>query len=283
MPGTPGFGPDIPEHRRGRTAAPRRPACAGATGMDQHHELIERAQHVLGYAFSDPELIVRALTHASVAHGRLESNERLEFLGDAVLGLVACETIFASYPDLLEGEMTKIKSVAVSRKTCARIARQIGLEELIRLGKGIRDQHGSLPQSLAAATLESAIAAIYLDGGLPAVKRWLTPLLEPFITNAAESGHQQNFKSVLQQHVQREFQTTPEYRVLAQVGPDHAKVFTIAVHIGEKTYAPAEGASKKQAEQRAALKALDALDLVERKDNGDIRIVKQREAEPQSS
>ncbi len=245
--------------------------------MDQHRELIERAQHVIGYAFNDPGLIVRALTHASVAHGRLESNERLEFLGDAVLGLVACEAIFVLYPDLLEGEMTKIKSVAVSRKTCAKIARQIGLEELIRLGKGIRDQHGSLPHSLAAATLESTIAAIYLDAGLGAVKRWLTPLLEPFITNAAESGHQQNFKSVLQQHVQREFQCTPEYRVIAQVGPDHAKTFTIAVQIGDAAYQPAEGASKKQAEQRAALNALDALDLVEHVSDGTIRIVRRRE------
>ncbi|MEL6797315.1 MAG: ribonuclease III [Planctomycetota bacterium] len=244
--------------------------------MDNHHELIEQAQRVLGYTFDDTDLIVRALTHASVAHGRLESNERLEFLGDAVLGMVACETIFEIYPDLLEGEMTKIKSVAVSRKTCAKIARQIGLEELIRLGKGIRDQHGTLPHSLAAATLESAIAAIYLDGGLAAVKRWLTPLIEPSITNAAESGHQQNFKSVLQQHVQREYQCTPSYRVLAQQGPDHAKTFTIAVQIGERGYEPAEGPSKKQAEQRAALNALDALDLVEHIGDGDIRIVRQR-------
>ncbi|MEO1717407.1 MAG: ribonuclease III [Planctomycetota bacterium] len=249
--------------------------------MDNHHELIEQAQCVLGYTFDDPDLIVRALTHASVAHGRLESNERLEFLGDAVLGMVACEAIFEIYPDLLEGEMTKIKSVAVSRKTCAKIARQIGLEELIRLGKGIRDQHGTLPHSLAAATLESAIAAIYLDAGLAAVKRWLTPLIEPYITNAAESGHQQNFKSVLQQHVQREYQCTPSYRVLAQQGPDHAKTFTIAVQIGEQGYEPADGASKKQAEQRAALNALDALDLVEHVGDGDIRIVRPR-SEPTS-
>ena len=248
-----------------------------ATGSDPHRALIDRAQHVLGYTFKDPDLIVRALTHASLAHGRLESNERLEFLGDAVLGLIACETIFRLYPDLLEGEMTKIKSVAVSRKTCAKIARKVGLEEMIRLGKGIRDQDGALPHSLAAATLESAIAALYLDGGLDAVKHWLTPLLGPFITSAAESGHQQNFKSVLQQHVQREFQCTPSYRVLAQAGPDHSKTFTIAVQIGERDYEPAQGASKKQAEQRAALNALDALDMVEHLRDGGIRIVRRRD------
>lgn len=253
-----------------------------ATGSEQHLDLIERAQTVLGYTFDDPGLIVHALTHASIAHGRLASNERLEFLGDAVLGLIACEMIFHLYPDLLEGEMTKIKSVAVSRKTCAKTARQIGLEELMRLGKGIRDRDGSLPHSLAAATLESAIAAIYLDGGLAAVKNWLTPLLEPFITSAAESGHQQNFKSVLQQHVQREYQCTPSYRVLAQAGPDHAKTFTIAVQIGERDYEPAEGASKKQAEQKAALNALDALDLVEHVGDGGIRIVRRR-SEPSAA
>ncbi|MEO1584590.1 MAG: ribonuclease III [Planctomycetota bacterium] len=244
--------------------------------MDQPTHLTERAEHVLGYRFTNPELILRALTHASVSHGRLDSNERLEFLGDAVLGLVACEAIYALYPDLLEGEMTKIKSVAVSRRVCARIAKQIGLEDLIRLGKGIRDAKGALPHSLAAATLESTIAAIYLDGGLSAVQRWLGPLLEPHIIGAAESGHQQNFKSVLQQHVQREYQCTPEYRVLAQVGPDHAKTFTIAVCIGESSYEPAEGPSKKQAEQWAALKALDALELIEHGNDGTIKITRTR-------
>ncbi|MEM9166215.1 MAG: ribonuclease III [Planctomycetota bacterium] len=236
--------------------------------------LVDRAQSVIGYRFRDPDLIVRALTHASVSHGRLDSNERLEFLGDAVLGMVACEKIYELFPDLLEGEMTKIKSVAVSRRVCARIARSIGLEELMLLGKGLRDDTGGLPHSLAAAALESTIAAVHLDGGIEPVRAWLWPLLEPHITAAAKSGHQQNYKSVLQQHVQRERQCTPHYRVVSQSGPDHAKTFVIAVEIAGETYEPAEGMSKKQAEQRAALNALGALELITRSAQGEVRIVR---------
>jgi ribonuclease-3 len=238
-----------------------------------HHELIEQAQSILGHRFADPGLLVLSLTHASVAGTRLESNERLEFLGDAVLGLVACERIYGLYPDLLEGEMTKIKSVAVSRRICAKIAQGIGLETLMRLGKGIRDEAGEMPHSLAAAALESAIGAVYLDGGLEAVRRWIGPLLEPYIRAAAESGHQQNFKSVLQQHVQRTHQTTPEYTIVSQSGPDHAKTFTVAVQIGAQQFEAARGPSKKQAEQRAALNALSALDLVRRDDEGSIMVI----------
>ena len=241
-------------------------------------DLVARAEAVVGYRFDDPTLITRALTHASVSDGRLDSNERLEFLGDAVLGLIACEEIYRVYPDLLEGEMTKIKSVAVSRRICAKIAQRIGLEELIRLGKGIRDQKGSLPHSLAAASLESTIAAVYLDGGLEPVRAWLSPLIEPHIIGAAESGHQQNYKSVLQQHVQQTLQSTPSYRVVAQTGPDHAKTFVIAVEIQGEMYEPADGPSKKQAEQRAALRALDAMGLIERDGDGTIRIARRRSA-----
>ncbi|MEM8757850.1 MAG: ribonuclease III [Planctomycetota bacterium] len=237
-----------------------------------HQQLVDRTEAIVGHRFADPALIVRSLTHASVSHGRLESNERLEFLGDAILGMLACDAIYRLFPDLLEGEMTKIKSVAVSRRVCAKIARAIGLEDLIRLGKGIRDQKGVLPHSLAAATLESVVAAVYLDGGLGAVRSWLEPLIEPHILSAASSGHQQNFKSVLQQHVQRALQQTPHYRVMAESGPDHAKTFVIAVQIGEDRFDPAEGLSKKQAEQRAALKALMALSLVETDEDGTIRV-----------
>ena len=244
--------------------------------MSEPSDLVAQAEAIIGYRFRDAGLMSRALTHASIAEGRLESNERLEFLGDAVLGLVACETIYRIFPDLLEGEMTKIKSVAVSRRICAKIAERIGLATLIRLGKGIRDPRGSLPHSLAAASLESTIAAVYLDGGLDPVRAWLGPLIEPHIVAAAESGHQQNYKSVLQQHVQRVYQSTPSYRVVSQTGPDHAKTFVIAVEIAGETYEPAEGASKKQAEQRAALHALDALGLVHHDSDGTVRIARRR-------
>lgn len=234
---------------------------------------VASAEAILGYRFSDAGLMRRALMHASAAEDRLASNERMEFLGDAVLGLVACQRIYELYPDLLEGEMTKIKSVAVSRKVCAVIARHIGLEDLIVLGKGIKGPAGQLPHSLAAASLESTIAAVYLDGGLAPVYAWLGPLLEPHIAMAYESGHQQNYKSVLQQHAQRRFQQTPEYLMLGEAGPDHSKTFRVAVRIAGKIYEAGEGASKKQAEQKAALLALHELDVVAHHEDGSVRIV----------
>lgn len=242
-------------------------------GMSESPDPVVQAETILGYSFTDAGLMSRALMHASAAEDRLESNERMEFLGDAVLGLVACQRIYELYPDLLEGEMTKIKSVAVSRKVCAVIAREIGLEDLIVLGKGIRGPGGQLPQSLAAASLESTIAAVYLDGGLAPVYAWLGPLLDAHIDSAFESGHQQNYKSVLQQHAQRRFQQTPEYVTLSEDGPDHAKIFQVAVRIDGRTFEAGKGASKKQAEQKAALIALQALEVVAHHEDGSVRIV----------
>ena len=236
---------------------------------------VASVEQILGYTFNDPRIMHLALMHASVVDDRVESNERLEFLGDAVLGLITCQRIYELFPHLLEGEMTKIKSVTVSRKTCAKIARQLGLEDLIVLGKGIRGRGGALPHSLAAAALESTIAAVYLDGGLDAVCQWLIPLLDESISKAHSSGHQQNFKSVLQQYAQRQFQTTPEYRLLEQTGPDHAKTFRVAVCVGGETYDPGEGNSKKQAEQRAALLALRALNIVEQNERGIVRFTEE--------
>lgn len=223
---------------------------------------LDAVQTILGHRFGDPALLVRALTHASVAGSRQESNERLEFLGDSVLGLVCCEMIYAMFPAFLEGEMTKIKSTVVSRQTCALIARELGLHNHLILGKGMQMQR-ELPQSLAAAAVESVVAAIYLDGGIEPARAFLRPLLEPMIRRAAASGHQENFKSVLQQHAQQVFGESPMYVVLDEKGPDHAKCFEIAVEIAGRRYPACWGASKKQAEQQAALNALSELGLVD--------------------
>jgi ribonuclease-3 len=230
-------------------------------------ETLDAVQIIIGHRFSDNSLLVRALTHASVAGSRQESNERLEFLGDSVLGLVCCEMIFAMYPTLLEGEMTKIKSTVVSRQTCACIAREMGLHKHLLLGKGMQTQR-ELPQSLAAAAVESVVAAIYLDGGIDTARRFLQPLLEPMIRRAAASGHQENFKSVLQQHAQQTFGESPVYMVLDEKGPDHAKCFEIAVEIGGRRFPATWGASKKQAEQQAALNALNELGLLDHTEDG---------------
>lgn len=235
---------------------------------EQTREAIETR---LGHRFADPAILELALTHASVVESRLESNERLEFLGDSVLGLIVCERIFARYPDLLEGEMTKIKSLAVSRQTCALIAGELGLADQLILGRGMQ-VNGDRPASLAAAALEAVVAAVYLDAGYEKVKQFLLPFLDPLIDRAALSGHQHNFKSVLQQHAQQNLGQTPMYRVLDEKGPDHAKCFKICVEIGATRYESSWAQSKKRAEQMAALNALKELGVIIADTNGGLRM-----------
>ena len=232
---------------------------------------IEQIEDVIGYRFTARSRLERAFVHSSVASCRLESNERLEFLGDSVLGLVACQRIFDLYPDLLEGDMTKIKSAAVSRRTCAKLARSLGLQKLLIVGKGMMGQ-AALPQSLSAAVLEAVVGALTLDGGIEAARQFLLPLLDPVIEAAAESGHQHNFKSVLQQHAQQQLERSPGYRTLDEKGPDHSKCFKVCVEIGERQFDPVWGQSKKEAEQHAALKALIELGLAQVSDDGDIQV-----------
>ena len=238
--------------------------------MDQ--QLRAQAEEALGHHFGDETLLEQALVHASIADHRVESNERLEFLGDAVLGLITSHRIYEVFPTLLEGEMTKIKSTAVSRRTCARLAHELGLPDLLLIGKGMQHHH-QLPTSLAAAVFESVIGAIYLDGGYDAAEAFLRPLLDPLIQDAAESGHQENFKSVLQQHAQQVLDQTPCYRVLDEKGPDHAKCFKVCVEIDGRRFKPSWGPSKKRSEQQAALNALHELGVVEEGDDGAVRVV----------
>ncbi|MCS7306166.1 MAG: ribonuclease III [Thermoguttaceae bacterium] len=212
----------------------------------------------IGYVFSDKRLLQAALTHASGAQHRLASNERLEFLGDAILGAVVSEVLFHRFPSALEGELTHIKSIVVSRQTCARVSQALGLEEFLILGKGLSTQ-GGIPESVLAAVFESLVAAVYLDGGLEAARQLILRHLGPEIEAAAEGELEANYKSLLQQLVQREHGITPTYEVLAEKGPDHCKYFQIAAQIGSTRYRPAWGRTKKEAEQLAARNALQEL------------------------
>jgi len=236
-------------------------------------EAIERAQEILALRFTNVDVLEKALTHASISDSRQASNERLEFLGDAVLGMIVCERIFRHYPEMLEGDMTKIKSAVVSRRTCAQIANRLGLDELLLLGKGMQTRAGVLPSSLSAAVLESIIGAIFLDAGIEKVYEFLLPHVDPIILRAAESGHQQNFKSVLQQHAQQRMNASPVYHVLDEKGPDHAKNFQVCVEIDGVRHESCWGASKKQAEQQAALNALHALGVAVEAPDGEVTIV----------
>jgi ribonuclease-3 len=220
-------------------------------------EILEECQKAIGYQFRQPELLRAALTHASGANTRLASNERLEFLGDSVLGLVTCEQLYQRFPDYQEGDLTKIKSVVVSRRTCARFSRTLNLGAFLFLGKGMNlATAAAVPASMLADVYESLVAAIYLDGGLEAARTFILQHLGPEIEEVAEGAHGGNFKSLLQQVAQREFSATPQYVLLDEQGPDHSKSFKIAAVIGRHTYAGAWGRNKKEAEQRAAMNAL---------------------------
>jgi ribonuclease-3 len=222
----------------------------------------------IGYRFKDLSLLQLALTHASNAESRLDSNERLEYLGDAVLGLVTVELTFRRFPNLLEGDLTKIKSHAVSRESCAVIASKLSLEEELVLGKGMQTG-GPLPASLASSAFEAVIGAVYLDGGFDAAANFIRPYVAEVIERTAQSGHQQNFKSVLQQHAQQTMGQTPSYRILDEKGPDHAKCFKICVEIGGRRFEAAWGQTKKKAEQDAALCALRELKVVREVSEGE--------------
>lgn len=232
---------------------------------------IERLQALLGHNFNDPGLLKHAMTHSSLANHRLESNERLEFLGDAILGMVVCDHLFQTFDELLEGELTKIKSTVVSRKTCAEIGLELGLEEFIRLGKGMASRF-ALPGSVVAATFESLIGVLYIDGGLDAARSFILDNLRSRIESAAKSGHQSNFKSVLQQAVQQVLNAVPQYLVLDEQGPDHAKCFEVCVDVNGQRYSSSWGASKKEAEQQAALNALHEMDFVWQDEDGQVHV-----------
>ncbi len=232
---------------------------------------ITRIEELLCHRFSDQELLRKAFTHASLVDSRLNSNERLEFLGDSVLGLVVCDYLYGHYSDLLEGEMTKIKSTVVSRRVCAEVALSLGLDEALRLGKGM-NRHAALPGSVLAAVFESLVGALYVDGGLEIAREFIMRMMKQRIQDAARSGHQHNFKSVLQQTVQQSLGQTPLYVVLDEKGPDHAKCFEVAVEIGARRFGSCWGPSKKQAEQDAALQALRELGYVSDTEDGEIRI-----------
>ena len=171
-------------------------------------------------------MLLSALTHASGATHRFASNERLEFLGDAVLGLTVCHWLFETYPDYSEGDLTKIKSAVVSRQSCGKIACEIGLDTCLIVGRGVT-RNRSFPRSLVSDVFEAVVAAVYLDGGVAVVSEQLKTWLGEDVQAAVESQGANNFKSSLQQRAQRELGSTPVYRLKRETGPDHRKTFLI--------------------------------------------------------
>ncbi len=239
--------------------------------MDSDFEqLVAHCEAVIEYRFANHQLLKEALTHASIADDRKLSNERLEFLGDSVLGLVICHRLYEMFPDYLEGDLTKLKSAVVSRNTCAAVSNAIGLTELIFVGKGMAGRGGQIaggrPSILAGGVLESVIAAIYIDGGFGAAREFILRHMNPFIEQFAATTHQQNYKSLLQQHAQKVLNATPMYELMDEKGPDHSKCFEVRVVMGGRAFGSAWGNAKKPAEQKAAQIALEELGVLAREE-----------------
>ncbi|HBT76634.1 MAG TPA: ribonuclease III [Planctomycetaceae bacterium] len=223
-----------------------------------NNTILETCQQRIRYLFRDTDLLRIALTHSSGADTPLMSNERMEFLGDAILGYTVCETVYRDFPHMHEGDLTKIKSAVVSRATCNQIAKRLRLDEFLILGRGL-GRGGRLPASILANTMEALIAAIYLDGGIVAAQAFILEQFGTEIEKMGEDCDADNYKSLLQQTSQREFGASPEYGIVETGGPDHNRCFKVRVRIDKRDFPPAWGNNKKEAEQRAAENALAIL------------------------
>jgi ribonuclease-3 len=213
---------------------------------------------LLGYHFKEPQLLFQALTHSSIKTLDTPSNERLEFLGDSVVGLIMTEFLYNYFYDRDEGELTQIKSVVVSTTTLAAESERLGLSGFYNVGKGVT-RRKNLPTSLQANVFEAAVAAIYKDGGLEQARRFILRKLFHKVLAVVEDEHQKNYKSLLQQWAQKVLNVTPTYRVVAERGPDHSKYFEVVAIVGKETFPPGNGRSKKEAEQFAAQQAIQIL------------------------
>lgn len=229
---------------------------------------LERLQERLGYSFGDRAILLQSLTHTSYGHEFLQEkpialrdNERLEFLGDAILDVVISDLLLETYPSANEGQLSKMRAAIVNEKTLAQVALSIRLQEGLRLGKGESQTGGREKPSILSSALEALIAAIYLDGGFNAVYPVVRHLFSLFFVQETELQPFQDHKSQLQEVVQAKWKITPTYHLKSAQGPDHAKVFDVEVHMKGELLARASGSSKKEAEQNAARVALETIQL----------------------
>ena len=218
----------------------------------------------LGLKFNDLHLLVRALTHRSYLNenpNSLEDNERLEFLGDAVLDFIVGAWVYNHFPEMPEGDLTRMRSALVRTDTLAEFARHLDLGPALRLGRGELASGGRQRDNLLCATFEAIIGAIYLDTGIQPVEEFIEPLLISFSNKVIGQDEIYDPKSTLQEWAQSNKYGTPRYVTVKAVGPDHAKLFTVEVQLNGKAYGQGQGSSKQAAAQLAAQAALDALEV----------------------
>ena len=227
-----------------------------------NQERVEALEQALGMKFSNPLLLREALTHRSYLNEidqAWPSNERLEFLGDAVLGMISTDYLFRRFPDLGEGELTNLRSALVRTETLARFAQSIRLGRYLFLGRGEEMSSGRRRPGGLACAFEALLGAIYLDQGFDSVRKFALGFLEPELTAVLEGRLHKNAKSVLQELVQARMQQTPAYFLVEEAGPDHAKAFTVEVRVGNRVLGRGQDRSKRGAEQAAAERALENL------------------------
>ena len=222
---------------------------------------MEQLQNNLGYHFKNPALLARALTHSSYAnerHVNTGDNERLEFLGDSVLGFITAEYLFANHRDFPEGELTKLRAYAVCEKSLFSYAEEIGLGNYLKLGKGEERTGGRTRPSVLSDAFEAVIAAIYLDGGMDEAKKFVLRFVVPYVEAKPTF---KDYKTMLQEVVQKNQGETLEYVLVSETGPDHDKCFTVEVHLNSNVIGRGVGGSKKKAEQNAAKEALELMGI----------------------
>lgn len=222
---------------------------------------MEELQNRIDYHFRDTALLGRALTHSSYAneaHQNGGDNERLEFLGDSVLGFITADYLFSHHKNFPEGELTKLRAYAVCEKSLFSFAKEIDLGKYLRLGKGEEHTGGRMRPSLLSDAFEAVIAAIYLDGGLEEAKRFVLRFVVPCVESKPTF---RDYKTMLQEVVQQNQGETLEYVLVSETGPDHDKHFAVEVHLNSNVIGHGVGGSKKKAEQNAAKEALEMMGL----------------------
>lgn len=226
---------------------------------------MKKMQKVVGVEFKDLNLLYRALCHTSYVHEKnqisenIKSNERLEFLGDAIVGLIIVEELFKRYPDTAEGDLSKAKAVLASETVLSRVARKLDLGRYLFLGRGELHSGGRNRDSILADSVEALCGALFLDRGLDFVKNFLLEVLSPYIKEVMDEKLWIDYKTKLQEITQSEYKLLPEYHLMEVSGPPHNPVFIMEVTIMNRTYGIGKGKTKKEAEQEAACKGMKKL------------------------
>jgi ribonuclease III len=256
------------EKRFIRKSGIRDMAICGSSPMPDQQDFA-RLMERLGYTFRDPEILNEAFRHASYVNERavpgLKDNERLEFLGDAVLDLAVSHILMELFQEAKEGELSKARASVVNEKELSHVARELGMGDYLLLGRGEEMGGGREKTSILADTLEAVIGAVYLDAGLDATKEVIRGLFHSLLSRLDSGAPMEDFKSMLQEYTQEVFKARPEYQPVRESGPSHDKVFRVAIFLHGRMLAEAEGKSKKDAEQKAAREAFHCL-----RDPGDV-------------